>query len=116
MFPARSSCMSRFGLFLLVVAGLLGAATYTSATERDIKVRGDKERVLSGGGEWVYDNLDAGIAEAKKTGKPLFVVLRCIPCDACRGLDDKVVVRDDKIALLMPKFVCIRIIKANALD
>ncbi len=28
---------------------------------------------------WTYNDLDAGLAEAQKTGKPLFVVLRCIP-------------------------------------
>jgi hypothetical protein len=28
---------------------------------------------------WIYDDLDAGFAEAKKSGKPLFVVLRCVP-------------------------------------
>ena len=28
---------------------------------------------------WVYDNLPKGFAEAKRTGKPLFVVIRCPP-------------------------------------
>ena len=27
-------------------------------------------------GAWVYDDIDAGFAEAKKTGKPLLVVFR----------------------------------------
>lgn len=30
-------------------------------------------------GDWVYDDLDAGTALAKKSGKPLLVVLRCVP-------------------------------------
>lgn len=30
-------------------------------------------------GPWIYDDLDAGYAEAKRTGKPLLVVLRCVP-------------------------------------
>ena len=30
-------------------------------------------------GSWVYDDLDAGVAEAKKSGKPLLVVFRCVP-------------------------------------
>jgi hypothetical protein len=30
-------------------------------------------------GTWVYDDLEAGYAEAKKTDKPLLVVLRCVP-------------------------------------
>lgn len=28
---------------------------------------------------WVYNNLAKGFAEAKRTGKPLFVVIRCPP-------------------------------------
>lgn len=28
---------------------------------------------------WIYNDLDKGFAEAKAAGKPLMVVLRCIP-------------------------------------
>ncbi len=27
-------------------------------------------------GEWIYDDVDAGFAQAKKTGKPLMIVFR----------------------------------------
>ena len=27
-------------------------------------------------GDWIYDDLDAGIAEAKKSGKPMMIVFR----------------------------------------
>lgn len=30
-------------------------------------------------GDWIYDDLPAGYALAKKTGKPLMVVFRCVP-------------------------------------
>ena len=30
-------------------------------------------------GAWIYDDLDAGLAEARKSGKPLFVLARCVP-------------------------------------
>jgi hypothetical protein len=30
-------------------------------------------------GDWIYDDVDAGYAEAKKTGKPLLVSFRCVP-------------------------------------
>ena len=39
------------------------------AALKDVEVRGD----------WVYDDLDAGLAQAKKAGKPAFVVFRCVP-------------------------------------
>ena len=29
---------------------------------------------------WIYDDLPRAMAEAKATGKPLLVVLRCVPC------------------------------------
>ena len=46
---------------------------------------GDKERLREAlgdnalAGTWIYDDLDAGYAEAKRAGKPLMVVLRCVP-------------------------------------
>ncbi|HYF01258.1 MAG TPA: hypothetical protein VEJ18_20205 [Planctomycetota bacterium] len=30
-------------------------------------------------GRWHYDDLAGGFAEARKTGRPLAVVLRCVP-------------------------------------
>jgi len=30
-------------------------------------------------GTWVYDDLPAGYAEAKRSGKPLMIVIRCVP-------------------------------------
>ena len=30
-------------------------------------------------GTWIYDDVDAGYAEATRTGKPLMVVIRCVP-------------------------------------
>ena len=28
---------------------------------------------------WIYDDWSLGLAQAKETGKPLLVVLRCVP-------------------------------------
>ena len=30
-------------------------------------------------GDWIYDDLPAGVAAAKKSGKPMMVVFRCVP-------------------------------------
>jgi serine protease Do len=30
-------------------------------------------------GNWIYNDISAGFAESKKTGKPLLVVFRCVP-------------------------------------
>ena len=45
----------------------------------------DKEKLKSAlgdtapAGTWIYDDLEAGYAEAARSGKPLMVVLRCVP-------------------------------------
>ncbi len=67
----------------LIAAGSVCAlgfvATLTAAEEsRDTKVINDRSDVLSGG-RWIYNDLAKGFTEAKRTGKPLLVVLRCIP-------------------------------------
>jgi hypothetical protein len=42
----------------------------------------DKEKLRTGlkdtevKGDWIYDDLDAGFAEAKKSGKPMMIVFR----------------------------------------
>lgn len=30
-------------------------------------------------GPWIYDDLETGYAEARKSGRPLMVVIRCVP-------------------------------------
>ena len=57
----------------------------------------------------------ADFAEAKKTGKPLLVVLRCVPCLSCVGLDAEVL-KEPSLAPLLDQFVCVRVINANTLD
>jgi hypothetical protein len=78
-------------------------------------VRADKERV-EGDARWIYADLPRGIEEAKKSRKPLLVVFRCIPCEACAKLDEDVVARDPVVAGLLDKFVCVRIPHANGMD
>src|SRR5207302_7849619 len=58
-----------------------------AAQTREEKVRADRKKVEAEG-FWIYNDLSRGLAEAKKTGKPLLVVLRCIPCHECVKLDD----------------------------
>lgn len=65
---------------------------------------------------WIYNDYEKGFAEAKKTGKPLMVVLRCVPCLACMGIDAQVLLEEKELARLLDQFVCVRLINANALD
>jgi serine protease Do len=104
---------------LALIATLVGAAHLAGqpagAQEREKKVRGDRQ-VIEEAGYWVYNDLPRGIAEAKKSGKPLLVAIRCIPCEACAQLDAQIVDRDPVIRKLLDQFVCVRVVQANGLD
>ena len=57
---------------------LLSASALNAAEDRKEKVLSDR-RDVTAAGLWIYNDLDKGFAEAKRTGKPLLVVLRCVP-------------------------------------
>lgn len=95
--------------FCLVVTGLAGAQT------REEQVRADRKKIEAEG-FWIYNDLPRGLALAKKTGKPLLVVLRCIPCQECVKLDDDLVDRDRRLRPLLQQFICVRLISTNGLD
>jgi hypothetical protein len=96
-------------LVWLCVTGAGGAQT------REEKVRNDRKRVEANG-LWIYNDLTKGFAEARKSGKPMLVVLRCIPCEECVKLDDDLVNRDPHVRPLLDRFVCVRLVSANGLD
>ncbi|MEO6245498.1 MAG: Trx7/PDZ domain-containing (seleno)protein [Opitutaceae bacterium] len=101
-------------------AGVLGVCFATSiihaaaVKDREGAVRGDKA-AMENDARWIYNDVDRGFAEAKKTGKPLLVVLRCVPCLSCVGLDAQVLT-DPALAPLLDQFVCVRLINANTID
>ena len=65
-----------------LIAALAAASVFTvDAAEkktRDQLVNEDRD-ALADSTEWIYNDLDAAKAAARKSGKPLFVALRCIP-------------------------------------
>ena len=82
---------------------------------RDQKVREDQQRVTQEG-FWIYNDLPKAFQKAKETGKPIVVVLRCIPCEECVKLDDDLVDTDPVLKPLLEKFVCVRVVSTNGLD
>ena len=61
-----------------ILAGLLVIGMSTAAqaqNKRDATVNEDRERV-SALREWIYNDLPAGIREAKRIGRPLMIVFR----------------------------------------
>lgn len=94
---------------LLFVAGIAAGQT------REEKVRNDKAKVEADG-FWIYNDLAKGFAQAKESGQPLVVVLRCIPCEQCVKLDDDLVDQDKRLQSLLEQFVRVRVVSANGLD
>ena len=94
----------------LVVAG----AEAATVKNREGAVRDDKAK-MENDARWIYGDVERGFAEARKAGKPLLVVLRCVPCLSCGGLDAEVLTQPT-LAPVLDQFVCVRVINANALD
>lgn len=108
----------RWSILMALVCGWGASPSNARAVPpnaREAKVRADKADVEKDE-SWVYNDFDKAVGEAKKTGKPLLVVLRCIPCEACSKFDDEVVRRNETVRALMDRFVCVRIVQANGLD
>lgn len=105
--------MIRLHHFLLLT--LLPGLVFGQQKTRDQQVREDRAKVEADG-FWIYNDLPKAFAEAKKTGKPILVVLRCIPCHECVKLDDDLVDKDPVIRPLLNEFVCVRQVSTNGLD
>ena len=103
----RRNCLA-IALFSWLGVGSAGAGERTPLGEsvKDIEVAD----------HWIYDDWPAAVAEAKKTGKPILAVLRCVPCPPGKDLDLKVMQPNEDLADIEKQFVCVRIIQTNRLD
>jgi len=104
---------SRF-FSVALLAGSTICSLAQAVKDREAAVRDDKA-TMENDARWIYNDYKRGFAEAKRTGKPLLVVLRCVPCLSCAGIDAQVLQEADLVPLL-DQFVCVRVINANALD
>jgi hypothetical protein len=102
-------------LLAVSCAVLASSACAETVKDREGAVRNDKA-AMEKDARWVYNDVARGFAEAKRTGKPLLVVLRCVPCLSCAGIDAQVLLQETELAPLLDQFVCVRVINANALD
>ena len=97
---------------LMVMGSSLPAAT---VKDREGAVRSDKA-TMENDARWFYNDVQRGFDEAKRTGRPLLVVLRCVPCLSCAGIDSQVLLQQTELSPLLDQFVRVRVINANALD
>ena len=98
-----------------VLAGLFIAAAFAETVkDRKGAVLEDRSK-MQDDERWIYNDWRRGFAKAKETGKPLLVVLRCVPCLACAGIDASILT-EPGLQPVLDKFVCVRVINANDLD
>src|SRR5439155_17265429 len=100
---------------IISLCAMLGAAALAGGQTREEKVLADRKK-FEADPLWIYNDLAKGFAQARQTGKPMLVVLRCIPCEECVKLDDDLVNQDKRVRPLMEKFVCVRLVSTNGLD
>jgi hypothetical protein len=113
--PDHAGGRSLMNRAVVALGLLLVAVVCAPAQDRDAKVRNDR-LAFGTSKDWIYNDLDAGIRTARESGKPLLVIFRCIPCEACQQLDDDVARRDPIIRDLLDRFVCVRVVQANTID
>ena len=65
--------------------------------------------------EWIED-LDAGLALARKEGRPLFVTMRCLPCKQCSKFDADVLDGGEELNPLLGQFVTVRVTSMRNID
>ncbi len=103
----------------LAILGTLLLAMSVTAEEpkktREQMVREDREKVEKTG-YWIYNDMVQGFTEAKQSGKPMLVILRCLPCEECVKLDDELMDNDPELRPLLDQFVRVRVIGTNGLD
>ena len=122
---SRTICLLPLGRIAFVrllwlAAFLMASRPFLSCWPETVKdregaVRSDKAK-MDKSDRWVYNDVKSGFSEAKKTGKPLMVVLRCVPCLACMGMDTSVLLENPRLSPLLDQFVRVRLINANSLD
>ena len=103
----------RYSFFCVLIT--ISVTVVAQDKTRDQKVREDQARVTQDG-FWIYNDLPKALIEAGKSGKPILVGLRCIPCEECVKLDDELVETDPAIRPLLEQFVCVRVVSTNGLD
>jgi hypothetical protein len=66
---------------------------------------------------WVYNDIPAAMTEARRTGKPLFVTFRCVPCRDCAAFDADVANGSERVrAFAKDRFVSVRQVEMKGVD
>jgi len=67
--------------------------------------------------QWIYNDFQKAVTEAKRTGKPIFVTFRCVPCKDCKAFDAEVAKGNKVIRELTEKhFISLRQVEMKGVD
>ncbi len=112
----QRSLVNLVGLTLACVGiGGLSGFGQEVKQDRETKVRGDQAKILKEG-FWIYNDLPKGLERAQQLGKPVLVIFRCIPCEACAQLDASVIEDNPVVRRLLAQFVPVRMVHTNGMD
>ena len=76
-----------------------------------------KDEHARGQKQWIYNDYQKAVAQAKATGKPIFVTFRCVPCEACASFDAEVAKDNQRIKELAGKhFISLRQVEMKGVD
>src|SRR5690606_25449780 len=78
------------GVVLVAALVTLGGLSDAVAEEVPTLREAIQDQHAIGADGWIYNDIERGFTEAKRTGKPLFVTFRCVPCKDCEGFDAEV--------------------------
>lgn len=107
-------CRQTLPALVIVCLSLIAIPQAPAQTRRE-KILGDRDKVVAEG-FWIYNDLAAGLEQARKSGQPLLVALRCLPCEECVKLDEELIEQHEEVRPLLQKFVRVRLVAANHLD
>lgn len=106
--------------WVFVLSGSFAVSFQSVVAQEARKTPTDKlladQSEFAGQNRWIYNDLDKALAQSKKSGKPVLIVFRCVPCEACSHFDRRVIEPDKATTALLDKFECVRITQANGLD
>lgn len=104
--------------YTAILSTFLVVATLHSANAADDRLqKAINDEHAEAADFWVYNDIDAARAEARRKNMPLFVTFRCVPCEACAGFDAEVAKGSDKIKELgRDKFVSVRQVEMKGVD
>lgn len=76
-----------------------------------------KDEHARGQEQWIYNDFEKAVSEAKLSGKPIFVTFRCVPCKACESFDAEVAKNNERIKeLTEKKFISLRQVEMKGVN